>query len=70
LPASGPRQDQHAEGIPASGPRQDAGPVVSARGPGGAEPAPPTGRVPFRKPRLRATEPEPPRAPDDDTGRG
>ncbi|MDC2953199.1 alpha-(1-_3)-arabinofuranosyltransferase family protein [Streptomyces gilvifuscus] len=70
IPASGPRQEQHAESTPEEGPRQDAGPVVSARGPGGAEPAPPTGRVPFRKPRLRATEPEPPRAPDDDTGRG
>lgn len=39
-------------------PRPDSGPTVSARGPGGPEPDPPTTRIGFGKPKLRATRPE------------
>ncbi|MFF1624851.1 alpha-(1-_3)-arabinofuranosyltransferase family protein [Streptomyces sp. NPDC058272] len=49
-----------------------AGPTVSARGPGSAQPEPPdppTARIAFRRPRFRATEPEDPGA-KNDTGRG
>ncbi|WP_369252262.1 alpha-(1-_3)-arabinofuranosyltransferase family protein [Streptomyces sp. R41] len=47
------------------------GPIVSARGPGSAqpEPDPPTARIAFRKPRFRATPPEVPGT-QEDTGRG
>jgi arabinofuranan 3-O-arabinosyltransferase len=54
-----------------SGARVAAGPTVSARGPGSAqpEPEPPTARLTFRKPRFRATPPEEPGT-QEDTGRG
>lgn len=42
-----------ATGVPRSGP------TVSARAPAAAQADPPAGRVPARKPRLRATPPEP-----------
>ncbi|MFF4355579.1 alpha-(1-_3)-arabinofuranosyltransferase family protein [Streptomyces sp. NPDC001604] len=51
---------------PAPLPRPDAGPTVSARGPGGPDPDPPTARIQFRKPKFRPTPPEQPQAP---TGR-
>ncbi|MDH6215476.1 DUF3367 domain-containing protein [Streptomyces pseudovenezuelae] len=43
---------------PSPVPRPDAGPPISARGPGGPDPDPPTARIPFGKPRLRPTPPE------------
>ncbi|MGW3285559.1 alpha-(1-_3)-arabinofuranosyltransferase domain-containing protein [Streptomyces sp. NPDC001002] len=48
---------------PASVPRPDAGPPISARGPGGPDPNPPTARIPLGKPVLRPTPPEEPGAP-------
>jgi len=44
-------------------PPPDAGPTVSARGPGGPDPDPPTARIQFRKPKFRPTPPEQPEAP-------
>ncbi|ELS52986.1 alpha-(1-_3)-arabinofuranosyltransferase domain-containing protein [Streptomyces viridochromogenes] len=58
-----------AEPSGATAPRPDSGPTVSARGPGGPQPDPPTARTGFSKPRFRATRsdevPEP-----DHTGKG
>jgi arabinofuranan 3-O-arabinosyltransferase len=50
--------------------RPASGPTVSARGPGRAVADPPTARIPFGKPKFRATLPEEPKQPSDDTGRG
>ncbi|WP_151483118.1 alpha-(1-_3)-arabinofuranosyltransferase domain-containing protein [Streptomyces albicerus] len=57
----GPRSEE-TEAPPA--PKVESGPTVSARGPGSAqrEPDPPTVRIPFRKPKFKATQPEEPRA--------
>ncbi|MFE6171934.1 hypothetical protein ACFQ8D_07085, partial [Streptomyces sp. NPDC056464] len=49
--------------------RPASGPTVSARGPGGPEPDPPTARISPRKPRFRATGPEDEARPED-TGKG
>lgn len=53
------------------GARVAAGPTVSARGPGSAQPdpEPPTARLTFRKPRFRATPPEAPGT-QEGTGKG
>ncbi|KUM81132.1 alpha-(1-_3)-arabinofuranosyltransferase domain-containing protein [Streptomyces curacoi] len=66
------KRRQGAPGTEPSGataPRPDSGPTVSARGPGGPQPDPPTARIGFSKPRFRATRsdevPEP-----DHTGKG
>ncbi|MGW6908449.1 alpha-(1-_3)-arabinofuranosyltransferase domain-containing protein [Streptomyces sp. NPDC054940] len=50
-------------------PAPDSGPTLSARGPGGPAPDPPTARIAPRKPRFRATGPEDASAADD-TGKG
>jgi arabinofuranan 3-O-arabinosyltransferase len=54
--------------------RSESGPTVSARGPGGPEPDPPTARIPFRKRPPRPAEPRDDMGPGglggDDTGRG
>ncbi|MGW1956480.1 alpha-(1-_3)-arabinofuranosyltransferase domain-containing protein [Streptomyces sp. NPDC001920] len=52
-----------------AGPRPESGPTVSARGPGGPEPDPPTARIRFSKPRFRATRPGEATEPED-TGKG
>lgn len=52
------------EGGTAPPPPPDAGPTVSARGPGGPDPDPPTARIQFRKPTFRpSSPPEQPRQP-------
>ncbi|MFE6621183.1 alpha-(1-_3)-arabinofuranosyltransferase family protein [Streptomyces sp. NPDC057740] len=62
---------------PRSAPRPESGPTVSARGPGGPDPDPPTARIGgFGKPRFRASrpddtpEPDGTRAPADPPGAG
>ncbi|MFE7272091.1 alpha-(1-_3)-arabinofuranosyltransferase family protein [Streptomyces sp. NPDC057623] len=46
------------------GPRPESGPTISARGPGGPDPDPPTARVRgFGKPRFRASRPDGPTGP-------
>ncbi|MEV0220573.1 alpha-(1-_3)-arabinofuranosyltransferase family protein [Streptomyces sp. NPDC050704] len=56
-PAARPESE---EGTRPLAPRPESGPTVSARGPGSAqrEPDPPTSRIPFRKPKSKATPPD------------
>jgi arabinofuranan 3-O-arabinosyltransferase len=54
----------------ASLPLPAAGPIVSARGPGGVEPDRPAARIQSRKPRFRATPPEEAWGPGTDRGKG
>jgi len=61
---------ERGPGTTAPNPRPDAGPIVSARAPGGPDPDPPTARIPFRKPKFRPTPPEETQPPEADRGRG
>jgi arabinofuranan 3-O-arabinosyltransferase len=64
-----PASPRPRPGTQAPAPRPDAGPTVSARGPGGPDPEPPTARIPLRKPQFRPTPPETQARPETDRGR-